>query len=311
MAKTVRPGLRLIDRLILVVAWIATCGVVYLMGFYLGKGTQERRLHAEERIVRLPVTSAPPPEGEHHKTNGDLTFYEQLLSGGRAGMPESTGSTKSPSPAAPPSPPAAAPAVAAPPPAAATTPTLPPPHGGTAAAPPAGSAPTHLAGSPAPAAAPPLPHPPAAAPPPPLPHPPAAAPAPAPAARAVSTAPPRTPDRPAVPAPAPAAPSALAKPVTVAPAIASADATAPAAPPRTSGGWTVEADPTRDRDEAEALQKRLRARGYDSTLVRVLRDGETWYRLHIGRYGSAEQASEVMRRLRDSEGVAHVFVATE
>jgi cell division protein FtsN len=92
---------------------------------------------------------------------------------------------------------------------------------------------------------------------------------------------------------------------------ASAVTTPPAPAPRTTGGWTVEANPTRSRQEAEELQLRLRSRGYDSTLVHVLRDGETWYRLHVGRYGSPEQASEVVRKLRDGEGVAHAFVATE
>ena len=36
-------GLRFWDRLILFVAWTVTCGLVYLLGFYVGKGVQERR----------------------------------------------------------------------------------------------------------------------------------------------------------------------------------------------------------------------------------------------------------------------------
>ena len=78
-----------------------------------------------------------------------------------------------------------------------------------------------------------------------------------------------------------------------------------------AGGWTVEANPTRDKNEAEFLLGRLKNRGYDASLVHVQREGDTWYRLRVGRYGSAEQASEVMRRLRDQEGIPHAFVASE
>jgi cell division septation protein DedD len=83
--------------------------------------------------------------------------------------------------------------------------------------------------------------------------------------------------------------------------------------PRTTsrGSFTVEASPTRSRSEAEQLLGTLRRRGYDASLVQVERDGDTWYRLRVGRYPSAEQATDAMRRLRDVEGVTHVFVAAE
>jgi len=45
--------------------------------------------------------------------------------------------------------------------------------------------------------------------------------------------------------------------------------------------------------------------------VRVLRDGDTWYRVLVGHFASAQQATETMQRLRDREGVAHAFVASE
>ena len=79
MAREGRVGLGLGDRLVLVLAWIATCGLVYVLGFYVGKGTQERRLGLEERIVRLPVTSPPPPEGQRPKNEDHFNFYEQLM----------------------------------------------------------------------------------------------------------------------------------------------------------------------------------------------------------------------------------------
>jgi cell division septation protein DedD len=86
---------------------------------------------------------------------------------------------------------------------------------------------------------------------------------------------------------------------------------APAAAGGQGGGWTVQANPTRSREEAEALSRRLEGRGYDAVVVRVPRDGDVWYRVRIGRYQTPEQATEAMQRLREREGVPHVFVASE
>jgi cell division protein FtsN len=77
------------------------------------------------------------------------------------------------------------------------------------------------------------------------------------------------------------------------------------------GGYTVEASPTRSRSEADQLLAQLRRRGYDATIVQVERDGDTWYRLRVGRYTTSAQATDTMRKLRDVEGITHVFVATE
>ena len=71
------------------------------------------------------------------------------------------------------------------------------------------------------------------------------------------------------------------------------------------------ANPTRNRVEAEALERQLRSRGYDATVVEVLRDGDAWYRLRVGRYASADQATAAMHKLREHEGVEHAFVASE
>jgi len=235
--KERRAGLGILDRLVLFTAWLVTCGIVYLLGLYVGQGIQERRIGVEDRMLRLPVTSKPPPEGLRPKAEADLTFYDTLV-----GPPGKAARADRP--------PAAAPAAAA-----TVTPAV-----ETADRP---------AGVPA------------------TPSPQRAA-APRPAA-----------DTPPVTAPR----TAAAPPASTPP---------PAAAPRaTGGGFTVLATPTRSRDEADALAQKLRGRGYDVTVVRVVRDGDNWYRVRIGRYGSADQATEAMRTLREREGVPHVFVATE
>jgi hypothetical protein len=307
MAREGRAALGLGDRLILLVAWLATCGLVYLLGFSVGKGAQERRLGHEERIVRLPVTSQPPPEGQRPKTE-EFVFYDKLM-GERPGEASARPATQEPAPApteaverpgrpdAPkPTSPAPPVATAKPPPPVVATAKPPPPVVATAKPPPPTPAPTP---APVPAKPPaavivPAKTPPAIANP--IPHPATAA-APPPATEKVS-------------APAQMGEKHVA---AVAPP-ASTPAGAPSAPPaaRPAGGsWTVLANPSRNRDEADDLLYQLKARGYDATLVRVLRDGDTWYRVQVGRFSSAEQANEMMRRLREHEGITHAFVASE
>jgi cell division protein FtsN len=240
MAKAGRSGLGLLDRLVLLVAWVLTCGIVYVLGLYVGKGMQEQRLGRDERVVRLPVTSAPPAAGQQPRAESDLTFYDTLVAGG------SPPAEKRPAAVPPPPTPPRAQPQAATPPAPAVAPPAPPAAVATAPAPSGGADA----------------------------HPPAAA---------------ATPPSPA-------------------------DATAPAtAPPPSSptGGWTVQANPTRDLPEAQSLAKVLRGRGYDAVVVRVRRDGDTWYRVRVGRYATSEQATQMMQRLREREHVPHVFVASE
>ena len=279
MAREARTGLGFADRLVLLMAWIATCGLVYLLGFYVGKGTQEHRLGVEEQIVRLPVTSRPPPEGQRAKTETEFGFYEKLMGdhpGGdaalRAGAEERA-----------PGPPAPAPALAVKPVATAM-----PPKAPVAAVVPARLLPAPSVTAAVPAAA----------------RTPVAVPPPPPAK------PPAPPSRP----PADAAPSpALAPHPATAVAAHPAPTAAPTPPPHATagGGWTVLANPTQNRDDADGLTRQLRSRGYDATLVRVVRDGGTWYRVQVGRFATSDEASETMHRLREHEGVTHAFVASE
>jgi len=108
------------------------------------------------------------------------------------------------------------------------------------------------------------------------------------------------------PAPAPAVSSVSPRSASAAPA-----SLAPPPAALAAGGFTVRTNPTRDREEADGLMKQLRGRGYDATLVRVVRDGDAMYRVQVGRFNTAEQASEMMHRLREHEGVEHAFVASE
>ncbi len=248
MAKAPRPTLRLIDRLLLLVAWLATCGLVYIFGYYVGKGTPDRQATIEERSVRLPITSTPPPEGQRPKEAKDFPSFYQALPAGERPIDVARGTP-----------------VTAPP----DTPT-----------PPARATTTQPAAT-------------------------------ARASATTTTTLARTSPSTTLPRPTPPT-TATSLPRLPAPTTATTAPT-PTTVPRTTarGSFTVEASPTRSRSEAEQLLGTLRRRGYDATLVQVERDGDTWYRLRVGRYTTSEQATDAMRRLRDVEGVTHVFVAAE
>jgi cell division protein FtsN len=81
MGENPRPGLRLVERLILVGVWLTSCAVVYGIGFYTGSRIQERVPASEDRVVRLPVTEQPPPEGQRARAGDEFTFYESLVPG--------------------------------------------------------------------------------------------------------------------------------------------------------------------------------------------------------------------------------------
>jgi len=242
MAKSPRATLRFVDRLVLLVSWLVTCGLVFVLGFFLGKSAPDDHARMDERSVRLRGTSQPPPEGQRPKEPKEFPSFYQTLPAGERPIDVARGAQ------------ATAPA------ATTATPTTTP-----------RATSTTMAGArlTTPATAP--------------------------------TAAPRTTTTIA----------SRAGVTTTAPAPGVTTTTAP--PPRgtSHGGFTVEASPTRSRAEAEDLLGTLRKRGYDAVLVQMQRDGDTWYRLRVGRYATADQATEVMRKLRDSEGVTHAFVATE
>jgi septal ring-binding cell division protein DamX len=253
MAKTPRATLRFVDQLVLLVAWLVTCGLVYVLGYYVGKATPERQAAIEGREVRLPITAAPPAEGTRAKESNEFPSFYQALPGGTRPIDVARGA-----PVTPPQVAAATPTTVAKP-----TTTL----GAGALAPPR------------------------------------------PAAGSTTTVPARAAAPPATTTPPPRMAAAVVPPAGA--AVPPSPPSETAALPKARGGFTVEANPTRSRSEAEELLVALRKRGYDAALVEVRRDGDIWYRLRVGRYATAAQATETMRKLRDSEGVTHAFVAAE
>jgi cell division protein FtsN len=261
MGENPRPGLRLVERLILVGVWLVSCAVVYGIGFYTGNRIQERVPASEDRVVRLPVTAQPPPEGQRAKTGDEFTFYDSLVPGAHPDANDGKGKTPSVSDAKttnakarPPAKPGATASNAGPKErvAAGTKP-------GTGA----GAKPGATTGE-----------------------------------KTASASAVKSGTKPGT------------KSGTATAARSGAPASAKGSAPKRSG-YTVEASPTRSRSEAEAMRANLARRGFDATVQAVPKDGGTWYRLRVGRYGSAEQAEQVMRQVRDRGGVSRAYVASQ
>ncbi|HWP64549.1 MAG TPA: hypothetical protein VNO26_01390, partial [Candidatus Limnocylindria bacterium] len=79
---TERPPLGLGQRVVLLGAWLVSCGFVYLLGVYVGKGLHDRGPVSPG--VSLPVDATVPP-APAAGAQAPLTFYDVL--GGRDGSP--------------------------------------------------------------------------------------------------------------------------------------------------------------------------------------------------------------------------------
>jgi cell division septation protein DedD len=142
-------------------------------------------------------------------------------------------------------------------------------------------------------------------------------PAPAPPARPLPASPPPDPPKPAAAAAAPK-PAAVEKPAAQKaapvekPAPAEhADSGASKAPARvaepaapgtvTSGGFAVQITALRDRGEADAIVKRLAAKGYPAYVVNPLPGKPPVYRVQVGRFQERAEAERTASRLQKEE----------
>jgi cell division septation protein DedD len=118
----------------------------------------------------------------------------------------------------------------------------------------------------------------------------------------------------AVPAPKPAAsekpagakPAPVEKPAPTEHAAAASQPAAPIAAPAapgtvTSGGFAVQITALRDRGEADAIVKRLAAKGYPAYVVNPLPGKPPVYRVQVGRFQDRAEADRIASRLQKEE----------
>jgi DedD protein len=59
-------------------ASVVACGIVFLLGIYVGKGIAEHRFENEQRIVRQRIVRLPADVEATPKEDGRLSFYDRL-----------------------------------------------------------------------------------------------------------------------------------------------------------------------------------------------------------------------------------------
>jgi cell division septation protein DedD len=68
-------------------------------------------------------------------------------------------------------------------------------------------------------------------------------------------------------------------------------AASPLPTPQAKGEWSIQVSATRDPRTADAIVRRLRAKGYNAYVLKTRRDGATFYRVRVGHYPGASPAS--------------------
>ena len=78
--------------------------------------------------------------------------------------------------------------------------------------------------------------------------------------------------------------------------------------PRTSRPWSVQIGSYAGGEEAGALAKRLKDKGYDSYVAVADVRGKKWYRVRVGHLDSQEEARRLRNRLTATEGFKEALV---
>ena len=63
--------------------------------------------------------------------------------------------------------------------------------------------------------------------------------------------------------------------------------------------YNIQIEAVMDKSGADEMVSRLRALGYNAQEVRVALNGQTWYRVRIGPYASADEATAAQNELRE------------
>jgi cell division septation protein DedD len=68
---------------------------------------------------------------------------------------------------------------------------------------------------------------------------------------------------------------------------------------------------SREKAVTEMQVAKLKAKGYDSYTVEAERDGQTWYRVRVGRFATRGEAESLREILVNREGYRNPFVTTD
>ncbi len=80
-------------------------------------------------------------------------------------------------------------------------------------------------------------------------------------------------------------------------------------PPR-SGRWSIQVHVTKSQSTANQLAAELRKQGYTTAVNRLIKDGETLYRLRVGTF-TQEEAQRAVVRFRREENFAQAYLVSD
>lgn len=76
--------------------------------------------------------------------------------------------------------------------------------------------------------------------------------------------------------------------------------------PERSGAWILQASSSPRETDAQALAKRLRAKGYKTNVEPVVIKGKTWFRVYVGPYATPAGARDAAKKLARQEKLAPI-----
>jgi cell division protein FtsN len=100
-------------------------------------------------------------------------------------------------------------------------------------------------------------------------------------------------------APAVARPPSEDEPTDEEPETAEAPNPPPRALPPGAKPYNIQIEAVMDKSGADEMVSRLKELGYNAQEMKVAMNGQTWYRVRVGPYGSAEEATAAQNELRD------------
>lgn len=76
-------------------------------------------------------------------------------------------------------------------------------------------------------------------------------------------------------------------------------------------GWSIQVNAAKDEATAAAVRARLQEKGFNAYVLRVNLQGETWYRVRVGRFPTMEAATAAVSRLKSDPSYARAFLVND
>ncbi len=76
-------------------------------------------------------------------------------------------------------------------------------------------------------------------------------------------------------------------------------------------GWSIQVNAAKDETTANSVMRKLQERGFNAYVVKVTLQGDTWYRVRVGRFPTMEAATAAVARLKSDESYSRAFLVND